>query len=345
MIEEAGQSKGIWFVYDGDCPLCTSAALALRIKRDYGTLHLINARQAADDPCVQEITRQGLDLDEGMAIFADGRIYHGKDALCFMARYGETQNAFMAVTRALFWSDTLAAFSYPWMRAVRNRLLRRRGFGRIDNLSQRFEPTFKPVFGADWDKLPPVLRAHYANRPYTTDEVVVEGVLDVWCAGPVRILSPLLRIMRQIPATSEKNVRVAVRFLSDLYTDAYHFDRTFQFEALGPYRFHSRMFRISGNEVVEVMPFRLGWRMRFEWDGEKIVLQHAGYALRLFGRLLPLPLGVVMGEGYAEEVPVDEDHFDMMTHITHPWWGKIYEYKGRFRITKRVEDVEPRQAA
>jgi hypothetical protein len=24
----------------------------------------------------------------------------------------------------------------------------------------------------------------------------------------------------------------------------------------------------------------------------------------------------------------------MIVHITHPWWGRIYEYKGRFRVIK-----------
>lgn len=338
MTDKPDPARGIYFVYDGDCPLCTSAALALRIKQDYGTLNLINAREAADHPHVREITRRGLDLDEGMAIFADGRIYHGADALGFMARYGETRNAFMAATRALFWSEKLSALTYPWMRGVRNWLLRRRNVKPIDNLNLRSEPTFKPVFGADWEKLPPVLRAHYANRPYTNDEVVAEGVLDVTCLGPVRVLAPLLRLMRQIPATSEMNVPVTVRFRSDPDTKAYHFDRTFRFKSWGPYRFHSRMFHIAGNEMIEVMRFGLGWRMHYSWDGEKIALGHAGYALRLFGHLIPIPLGLLIGEGYAEEVPVDDEHFDMMTHITHFWWGKVYGYKGRFRIERSLHE-------
>jgi hypothetical protein len=39
-----------------------------------------------------------------------------------------------------------------------------------------------------------------------------------------------------------------------------------------------------------------------------------------------------MGAGYAEEHPIDDHSFDMQTHITHPWWGKVYEYKGRFEV-------------
>lgn len=334
MSAPTDRTPGIHFVYDGDCPLCTSAAMALRIKRDYGSLNLINARESADDPHVREITRRGLDLDEGMVIIADGRLYHGADALRFMAKYGDGKNAFMMAMRALYWSSGLARLTYPWMRGVRNWHLRRRNVAPIDNLGLRSQPTFKPVFGDDWDKLPPVLRAHYANRPYSDDEVVVEGVLDIECHAPLRHVASLMRVMKQIPATTERDVPVIVRFRSDADTSAYHFDRIFRFKAWGPYRFHSRMFPVSGNEVVEVMRFGLGWRMRYSWDGEKVVLAHAGYALRLFGHFIPIPLGLLLGEGYAQEVPVDERHFDMMTSITHPWWGKVYGYSGRFRIVR-----------
>ncbi|MFV0368680.1 MAG: DUF4166 domain-containing protein [Hyphomicrobiaceae bacterium] len=330
--ETPDTSRKITFIYDGDCPLCTSAALAARIKRDYGTLELLNARQAAEDPHVMEITRRGLDLDEGMAIIADGRIYHGREALSFMARYGKASNPIMASLRALFWSDTIAGLTYPWMRGTRNWLLRRRNKKPIDNLQLSAKPTFQPVFGEDWNKLPSVLRAHYANRPYSSDKIVVEGVLDIECYGPMKLLAPLLRVLRQIPALNEKGVPVTVHFLSDSHTRSYHFDRTFQFKSWGSYRFHSRMFPLKGNEVVEVMPYGFGWRMRCSWNGEKIVLAHEGYAIRLLGHFVPIPLGLLLGKIYAEEVAVDEQHFDMMTYMTHPWWGKVYSYKGRFKI-------------
>jgi len=38
------------------------------------------------------------------------------------------------------------------------------------------EPTFKAIFGDDWDQLPPIMRKHYANRPNSNDTTVVEGV-------------------------------------------------------------------------------------------------------------------------------------------------------------------------
>ncbi|QKK05237.1 MAG: DUF4166 domain-containing protein [Pseudomonadota bacterium] len=60
--------------------------------------------------------------------------------------------------------------------------------------------------------------------------------------------------------------------------------------------------------------------------------------LRLFGHFIPVPLTMLMGKGYAEEIAVDDERFDMIVNITHPWWGKIYEYKGRFKIVEQAEN-------
>ena len=191
---------------------------------------------------------------------------------------------------------------------------------------------FKSIFGNAWDDLPPVMHKHYANRPYTKECNTVDGVLDVMCAGPIKFLAPLFWFMGGIPPLSENAVPVVVSFESDEHTKAFHFNRTFHFKNRKPYSFRSRMIQITGNEVVEVMRFGLGWRMNYVWEDNCVRLKHKGYVLELFGRFIPLPLTLLMGEGNAEEVAVDENTFDMVVQITHPWWGKIYEYKGRFEV-------------
>lgn len=326
------EKTGVWFVYDGECPICTHAAEALRIKQDYGALHTVNAREVNDDPLIIEINRLGLDLDEGMVIFADGKFFHGKDALKFIASYGENKNIFMTAFKGLFWSAGLSSFMYPWMRGARNWFLKRKNVPRIDNLELKNEPIFKSIFGDKWEDLPPVMKKHYANRPYRQDSTTVKGVLDVICKPPLLYLSPLMRLLGQIPTRNETNVPVTVNFQSDLNSRSFYFHRIFHFANGNPYKFQSRMLQIKGDEVIEIMRFGLGWKLRYAWDGEKVILSHNGYALQLFGHLIPLPLTILMGAGYAEERPVDDNTFDMKTHITHPWWGKIYEYKGRFEV-------------
>src|SRR5690606_19976848 len=136
-LSDGGQTamtttEGVWFIYDGDCPICQYAALALRIKREYGALHLLNARTDPDHPLLQAVNARGLDLDAGMVIVHNGTFYHGKRALRFMARHGDNQGWFNRFNRLLFWSDRIAALLYPWMRATRNFLLRRRQRPQID---------------------------------------------------------------------------------------------------------------------------------------------------------------------------------------------------------------------
>jgi hypothetical protein len=45
-------------------------------------------------------------------------------------------------------------------------------------------------------------------------------------------------------------------------------------------------------------------------------------------------LTILIGKGYAEETPLNDDAFAMMTEIRHALWGKIYGYSGSFRVTK-----------
>ena len=326
------EKSGVWFVYDGDCPVCTYAANALRIKQEYGSLSTLDAREAAQDPLLKEIHQRGLDLDEGMVIYVDGNFYHGQAALQFMARHGDSKNLFMTTFKGLFWSDAIARLTYPWMRACRNWLLRRHGKERIDNLDLKQKPIFKPIFGKDWDGLPPVMKRHYANCPYTTQVTYLEGTLDVYCKPPLRWISPLINLLGQIPAFTENHVPVTVRFESDPHTRAFHFNRSFEFSGRAPYRFRSRMLQTNGNEVVEIMKFGLGWKTLYSWDGQKVIMKHKGYALHFLGHLIPLPLTPLLGAGNASEHPVDENTFDMEVKITHVLWGDVYGYKGRFRI-------------
>lgn len=133
-----GQEQGdIWFVYDGDCPICNHAAHALQIRKSVGRLHLVDARAEKDHPLIRRITSEHLDLDEGMVIAFGGRLYHGADALQVMALLGSRHGWFNRVNALLFKSPGIARFAYPLMCGGRNLLIRLRGVAPINNLGQR----------------------------------------------------------------------------------------------------------------------------------------------------------------------------------------------------------------
>ena len=58
------------------------------------------------------------------------------------------------------------------------------------------------------------MHKHYANCPYTNDETIVEGTLNVMCKQPLKFLAPFMKLMGQIPTHNEESVSVTVRFQS-----------------------------------------------------------------------------------------------------------------------------------
>ncbi len=123
---------GVWFVYDGDCPLCRNAARALKIQEAAGSLHLLNAREADGHPLMCQIRTAQLDLDEGMVIKYSGQLYHGAEALTLMALLGSDYGWFNKVNAALFKSEFRARICYPVLRGGRNLLLKILGVQKIN---------------------------------------------------------------------------------------------------------------------------------------------------------------------------------------------------------------------
>lgn len=197
----------------------------------------------------------------------------------------------------------------------------------------KHEPIFKPVFGESWETLPPVMHKHYANRPYCDDVSTVEGVLDVMCTW---YLKPIFWVIGTVPPHTQAGVPVTVHFTSQPTDAAFSFHRIFNFKNRKPFHFRSRMTHVGGDEVMERMNYGICWHSHYGWDGEKVTLRHKGYSWRV-GRInIPLPVTWLMGRGDATEWPIDEETFEMSATITHALLGKVYEYKGRFRVAKEA---------
>ncbi len=194
------------------------------------------------------------------------------------------------------------------------------------------KPIFKNIFSHSWDDMPAVMHKHYANRAYTEDVTIVEGTLDIMCAGPIKLFAPVFWLLGGLPPQNEKNVSVKVAFKSNKNNKEFSFDRTFYFKDRKPYSFSSKMIQIKDSEVFEVMRFGIVWKMNYIWEDNSVKLKHKGYAFNLLSHFLPLPITFLLGRGNAVETAIDDESFSMHVDITHPWWGKIYEYKGQFKV-------------
>ena len=110
-------------IYDKQCPVCTAYSAAVEVDPENATgVRRIDAR--SDDPLVRKAREAGLDLDEGMVVVHQDRIYHGADALNLLARLAPNQGFGNRLNKLLFSSRGMSRVSYPVLRSGRNALLR-----------------------------------------------------------------------------------------------------------------------------------------------------------------------------------------------------------------------------
>jgi predicted DCC family thiol-disulfide oxidoreductase YuxK len=124
-------SNEILLVYDKDCPVCDAYCCALQAQQP-GQLRLVNAREAT--AVMAEITHQGLDIDQGMVVKAEGVLYYGADAIHQLTRLSRSPGAFSRINQWLFGSQNRSRLLYPLLRSCRNLLLKALRRTRINNL-------------------------------------------------------------------------------------------------------------------------------------------------------------------------------------------------------------------
>ena len=90
-----------------------------RLRQNAGSVHLADARDYMPDTASALIA--GLDIDEGMLVFYDGKIYEGGDAVHIIALLSGKRSF---LTRLLFSHRWVTIAIYPVLRAGRNLALR-----------------------------------------------------------------------------------------------------------------------------------------------------------------------------------------------------------------------------
>lgn len=199
------------------------------------------------------------------------------------------------------------------------------------------EPIFKAIFASRWSELPLIMRKHYANRPFCHDIVVAEGKMDIKFGWFIKLLSPFLRILGSLVPYQGENIPVTVHFMSEPHSNAFILEREFRFPHKKPFIFKSKLLVIQDDILVEVMRSGLGWKHRFFYDGQNVILKHRGYIFKIFGIYIPLPfMDFIIGIGHAEEQALSDDKFKMKMTINHPLMGEIYLYRGEFEINEAL---------
>lgn len=125
----------IFLVYDSECPICDLHSKKTEIDDEHGRLVLVDARE--DSELMAEITELGLDIDDGIALKKEDRIYHDVDAIQELAKISSKKGPYNWLLGTVFSSRRLAGICYPPLKACRNLLLKVLRRSRINNLGRQ----------------------------------------------------------------------------------------------------------------------------------------------------------------------------------------------------------------
>ncbi len=218
-------SNTLYLIYDDECPLCRNTAHALNIKKAVGDLVLLNARES--HPMVAAAYAKGFDPDVGIVVIYGDSYYFGADAAHFLALLNSSSSTLNSIGASLFKVKPFAKLLYPVVKTLRRLFIKIKGVGAIEQ--NQGQPLFARVLGDDWQKLSPFMQKRFANRPYTSDMVLVKGAMTIRSSKWMNLVKPSLKMSGALIQQDGENIPVTVQFKSEPNSARYWFVRDFQF--------------------------------------------------------------------------------------------------------------------
>lgn len=182
------------------------------------------------------------------------------------------------------------------------------------------------ALGADWDKLPPALQAHYRFG-----KTIDNGFMDIEYP---RFMQPYLSVLhlmgalidrggRQVPTVVEKTV----------VEERQYWRRTITYPDGKVVHFNSFWVFAGGNQMIEFVNPVLGLQMSVHVEDGKLHYEGVRFVAKLGRWLLPIPEWLVLGHTTITEHAIDDTHFAMDFRLTHPLFGQLFRYSGTFQAT------------
>ncbi|MCL2523552.1 MAG: DUF4166 domain-containing protein [Betaproteobacteria bacterium] len=179
------------------------------------------------------------------------------------------------------------------------------------------------ALGADWEELPPALRTHYRFGAS-----IDSGYMDIEYP---RFMQPFLTILGVIGALVNrggKDVRTVVD--KRVVGDRQYWRRTLSYPDGRVIHFNSFWVDAGNGELIEFVNPALGLQMAPYWQDGRLCYRGIRFVAKLGPLLLPIPEWLLLGHTTIVEEAVDENHFVMDFRLTHPLFGQVFRYSGKF---------------
>ena len=184
------------------------------------------------------------------------------------------------------------------------------------------------ALGADWDKLPPALQAHY--RFGTTTDT---GSMDIEYP---RFMQPVWSILRLLGALVDRQGKSVTTIVEKRVVGEHQiWRRTITYPDGQIVRFDSFWVAAGNAEVIEFVNPVLGLQMAPYVVGEKLHYRGVRFIAKLGPVSIPIPEWLVLGHATIIEEALDDTHFAMDFRLTHPLFGELFRYSGKFEAASR----------
>ncbi|MEY4588285.1 MAG: hypothetical protein RL497_361 [Pseudomonadota bacterium] len=182
------------------------------------------------------------------------------------------------------------------------------------------------ALGAQFDQLPPALQAHYKAGP--TRET---GHLDIEYPRWMQPFLTLLHLLGALINRAGPQVPTLVERQDDGSRQSWR--RTLSFADGKVVYFNSHWVAGAGNRLTEYVNPILGLEMAVHVESGKLYYEGVRFIVKLGAWQLPIAEWLLLGHTTIREEAVDDTHFDMDFRLTHPLFGQIFRYAGRFEVT------------
>ena len=108
--------KKIKIFYDGSCVFCNNYIQLVKLKEDFD-VSLVNLRDNLEDAKI--FFNRGINVDEGMIIEIEDKIYFGTNAMIFLSKYDKATNLSNFLINKIFKSNLFPDLIYSLFKLIR----------------------------------------------------------------------------------------------------------------------------------------------------------------------------------------------------------------------------------
>jgi predicted DCC family thiol-disulfide oxidoreductase YuxK len=316
-------------VYDDECPLCRTYCRSVKMDDPAARLALIDARR--DGPQMREITALGLDIDQGMVLKAEGRIYYGPEAMHQLSLRAQRSGWTGWMNRLFFSSPRAARINYALAKSFRAVLLKLIGVDDINNL--KAGNALKRQLGRGWEELHPDIRNRFDRDPAPGETVLYAGVMqEIRRSRMGWLFAEFTRVIgNPLTPHAGRDIPMEVALSKAPHKEGVYWRRSYLFPGRKPYVVTSVKRESSRGEMLECVGGGFGMKLKVYARDGALHFESYRYFWSFLGWMLPLPHWLSPGRTHVVHRDLGGGDFMFKISMVHDQLGETYFQQGVFR--------------